>query len=75
MNYAMLLGLMLCAQAQPVPELVIKSASTRVHKHHSMKPVYLLNHPNDYDKCILTPEQMKGSGYNTLNHIEQVKGA
>ena len=78
MRYEMLVALLLCASAvdakQP-PELVIKSANTHVHKHHSMQSRYLLNHNNDYDKCVFTPEQMKGSGYNTLNPIQRVKGA
>jgi len=78
MKYSLMVAFMLCSvscAAKEPPELVIQSAPTHAKKHHSMKSAYLLNHNNDYDKCVLTPEQMQGSGYNTLNPIEQVKGA
>lgn len=77
MKYSLMLAFLLCSQAnaKEPPELVIKSAPTHAKKQHSMGPRYLLNHPNDYDKCVFTPEQMKGSGYNTLNPVQQVKGA
>ncbi len=77
MKYSLLVAFLLCAQAdaKEPPELVIRSAPTHAKRHHSMKPQYLLNHSNDYDKCVFTPEQMKGSGYNTLNPIQRVKGA
>ena len=78
MKYSLMVAFLLCSvscAAKEPPELVIQSAPTHIKKHHSMKSAYLLNHNNDYDKCVFTPEQMIATGHNTFNPSYQVKGA